>query len=52
MFSTGILATIASLVVGGAIAAGTVVGVVQHTVNNHGSHQANVTQQTVVYGNR
>lgn len=50
MFTTGFIATVASVLAGGAIAAVTVVGVVSHTVDSGASHPASVSQSTIAYG--
>ncbi len=50
MLSLGIIGTIASVVVGGVVAAVTIVGVVSGTVNSSADHPVNVSTTTIPYG--
>lgn len=52
VFSVGILGTIASVVVGGAVAAVTVIGLVNSTVQSDPAHAGKVSQSQIAYGNR
>ena len=53
MLSFGFLGTIASVVVGGAVATVTVVGLVNNTVQTAPEHPGDVSQSTqIAYGSR
>lgn len=52
VFSMKLLGTIASVVVGGAVAAVTVVGLVNSTVQSDPANAGDVSQSQIAYGNR
>lgn len=52
MFSLGFLGTAASIVVGGVVAAVTVVGLVTNTVDTKPDNAGSVSSSTIQYGTR
>lgn len=48
----GIIGTVASIIVGGAVAAVTVVGLVSSTVDSHSDNPGSVSGSTIQYGTR
>jgi hypothetical protein len=52
VFSLGFFGTVASIIAGGAVAAVTVVGLVNHTVDSHPANPGSVAGTTIQYGTR
>ena len=52
MFNLGIVATVASVIGGGAIAVATVVGVVNSSVNSDPAQAGSVSGSVIQYGSR